>query len=77
MSHTSSRQPLRPSETVDVLLAAFEGRIKREGQGPWESVDNSAVDLCQEPAIKVLRKKKKTAVEKPSKIKPAPKKKNV
>ena len=53
-NYTTARRPLRLSETVEVLIACIEGKIRRVGYGQWESCYNEPA-----PAVKPKTKRKK------------------
>ena len=56
---TTAREPLRVSETVDVLSQQIQVLIKRDGSGQFESVQPSETTETKKVIKKRVSKKKK------------------
>jgi hypothetical protein len=55
---TTASQPLRASETIEVLNKQILGEIKRDGAGQFESIEPKQV-LVEAPVSKRTSRKKK------------------
>ena len=55
---TTATQPLRASETIDVLTKQILGEVKRDGAAQFETVETKTV-LVEAPVSKRNSRKKK------------------
>lgn len=56
-NETTSKVPLRTSESVNVLEQQILGLIKRDGAGQFYNVEPTVVEQVVEPVKKTVRKR--------------------